>query len=58
MRGLFVLNTNHELDEAFKRYRATNFGSWPWPSSAPVSDRQTPRFASYDGGKRKEYPEK
>lgn len=57
MRGPFVLNSNEELDVAFKRYRETHFGEWPWPSPAPVFQKDTPRFATYNGGERKEYPE-
>ena len=57
MRGPFVMNTVQELDDAFRRYRATRFGEWPWSNPAPVFDRKQPRFASYDGGKREEYPE-
>jgi quercetin 2,3-dioxygenase len=58
MRGPFVLNTEQELDAAFKRYRATQFGDWPWPSSAPVFKREQPRFATYSGGEKQEFPEK
>lgn len=58
MRGPFVLNSTQELDDALRRYRETHFGEWPWPSDAPTFSRETPRFASYEGGKRKEYPEK
>jgi quercetin 2,3-dioxygenase len=57
MRGPFVLNSNQELDVAFKRYRETHFGQWPWPNSAPVFTRETPRFATYKGGEHKEFPE-
>lgn len=57
MRGPFVLNSNEELDAAFKRYRETHFGEWPWPNSAPVFTRDTPRFATYKGGEYKEFPE-
>lgn len=57
MRGPFVLNTNQELDDAFRRYRATHFGEWPWPSPAPVFAREQVRFASYEGGQRQEFPE-
>lgn len=57
MRGPFVLNTPQELDDAFKRYRETHFGNWPWDCAAPVFKRTQPRFASYGGGKREEYPE-
>ena len=57
MRGPFVLNTNEELDIAFKHYRETQFGEWPWPSHAPVFTRDQPRFATYNGGENKEFPE-
>lgn len=57
MRGPFVLNSDEELDVAFRRYRETHFGKWPWPTSAPTFKKDTPRFASYEGGKREEYPE-
>ena len=57
MRGPFVLNSAQELDDAFRRYRATHFGEWPWDSPAPVFNREQPRFASYEGGQRKEFPE-
>lgn len=57
MRGPFVLNSNEELDAAFRRYRETHFGEWPWPSPAPVFEKAQPRFATYNGGERKEFPE-
>lgn len=58
MRGPFVLNTEQELNDAFKRYRETRFGEWPWPSDAPVFHKDTPRYATYEGGKFEEYPDK
>ncbi len=57
MRGPFVLNSNEELDAAFRRYRETHFGEWPWPSPAPVFEKAQPRFATYNGGEHKEFPE-
>lgn len=57
MRGPFVLNSDDELDAAFRRYRETQFGGWPWPSPAPVFERDQPRFATYHAGEQKEYPE-
>ncbi|WP_228146200.1 pirin-like C-terminal cupin domain-containing protein [Acinetobacter sp. ANC 4648] len=55
--GPFVLNTDQELNYAFKRYRETHFGKWPWVNSAPVFSREQKRFASYNGGSEKEFPE-
>ena len=57
MRGPFVLNSDQELNTAFARYRQTHFGDWPWPSPAPVFNREQPRFASFNKGETKEYPE-
>lgn len=55
--GPFVMNNRVELEAAFRRYQQTQFGGWPWPHSAPVFERSMPRYASYDGGKREEYPD-
>lgn len=57
MRGPFVLNSDEELNAAFRRYRETQFGGWPWPSPAPVFEREQVRFATYNGGEHKEFPE-
>ena len=57
MHGPFVLNSAQELDTAFRRYRETQFGGWPWPSAEPSFPPEHPRFASYEGGKREEYPD-
>lgn len=57
MRGPFVLNTPEQLDIAFARYRKTHFGTWPWPTPAPVFKREQQRFASYKKGVDVEYPE-
>lgn len=57
MRGPFVMNSTEELNAAFKRYRETQFGNWPWPSAAPVFERQQTRFATYNGGASKEFPD-
>ncbi len=53
MHGPFVLNSAQELDTAFRRYRETQFGGWPWLSAEPsFPPEEHPRFASYEGGKR------
>jgi len=57
MHGPFVLNSAQELDTAFRRYRETQFGGWPWRSAEPSFPPEHPRFASYEGGKREEYPD-
>lgn len=55
-RGPFVMNTFDELQQAFVDYRQTQFGGWQWESDDPVNEKESPRFASYEGGKRVEYP--
>lgn len=55
-RGPFVMNTFDELQQAFVDYRQTQFGGWQWQSDDPVNEKESPRFASYEGGKRVEYP--
>jgi hypothetical protein len=50
------MNTQTEIDEAYRDFRQTGFGRWPWSSSDPVHPRATPRFARHPDG-RTEYPE-
>ena len=49
--GPFVMNTRAEIQRAVTDYQRTRFGGWPWPSDAPVHDRQEGRFAKHADGK-------
>ena len=49
--GPFVMNTQAEIHQAFADYRATEFGGWPFASSAPVHGSQAMRFAKHADGK-------
>lgn len=48
-RGPFVMNTQHEIAQAFQDYRLTQFGGWPWPKDAVTFPRDKGRFALIDG---------
>ena len=54
--GPFVMNTRQEILQAFKDYETTRFGGWPWDKDDPVNPKQSPRFASFGGGEKIEYP--
>ena len=49
--GPFVMNTRAELEQAFADYQRTRFGTWPWPSEAPVHDKAAGRFAKHADGR-------
>ena len=53
--GPFVMNTEQEIQEAYRDYHQTRFGGWPWGRPDPVHPRTTPRFAKYSNGD-EEYP--
>ena len=48
--GPFVMNEEHEIEQAFADYRETQFGGWPWPSEEPVHTHATGRFAKRPDG--------
>jgi hypothetical protein len=45
------MNTREEIQQAFSDYQETGFGGWPWPSKAPVHERDQGRFARHSDGK-------
>jgi quercetin 2,3-dioxygenase len=48
--GPFVMNTQQEINEAYRDYQNTQFGGWPWADDEPVHSRETGRFAKYPDG--------
>lgn len=48
--GPFVMNSEEEIRNAFRDYRATQFGGWPWDRSDPVHGPEPVRFARYSDG--------
>jgi redox-sensitive bicupin YhaK (pirin superfamily) len=56
MAGPFVMNSQQEIEEAYRDYHSTGFGGWPWETADPVHSRSMPRFARHPDG-RTEFPE-
>ena len=54
--GPIVMNTQDEVQQAFRDYQATEFGGWPWPSDDPVHTDASGRFAVHADGRREELP--
>lgn len=54
--GPFVMNTQAEIEQAFRDYERTRFGLWPWPVNDPVHGRVTRRFARHADGTTVERP--
>jgi len=52
--GPFVMNSRQEINQAMSDYRATGFGGWPWPDSAPVHARADGRFAIHADGRKEQ----
>jgi redox-sensitive bicupin YhaK (pirin superfamily) len=50
--GPFVMNTQREIEEAYRDYRQTGFGGWPWDEADPVHPRTQSRFALHPDGRR------
>ncbi len=49
--GPFVMNTEEEIQEAYKDYQRTQFGGWPWPEKEQSHGRNKGRFALHSDGR-------
>jgi hypothetical protein len=54
--GPFVMNSQHEILEAFADYRRTEFGGWPFDRDDPVHAREQLRFARHADGRVEQAP--
>lgn len=49
--GPFVMTTEEEIQQAYKDYRATEFGGWPFDEKEVVLGKTQGRFAEYPDGR-------
>ncbi len=49
--GPFVMNSAAEIQQAFRDYRLTGFGGWPWSNFDQVHGAERGRFSRYPGGR-------
>jgi redox-sensitive bicupin YhaK (pirin superfamily) len=49
--GPFVMNTEQEITDAFKDFKDSDFGGWPWDSYDPLCSREKRRFAIHEDGR-------
>ena len=54
--GPFVMNSNDEIQDAFRDYQETKFGGWPWPERGVVFPRERGRFARIGKNECKDRP--
>ncbi|OGQ23271.1 MAG: pirin [Deltaproteobacteria bacterium RBG_16_71_12] len=55
--GPFVMTTREEIEAAFRDYRATGFGGWPFHDDDPVHGTKARRFARHPDGRVERPPE-
>lgn len=46
-RGPFVMNTDEEIEKAYRYFKETQFGGWPWSMRDPVNNKEDDIFAKY-----------
>jgi redox-sensitive bicupin YhaK (pirin superfamily) len=49
--GPFVMNSEAEIQQAFRDYQRTQFGGWPFKRDDPVHPKEQGRFAKHADGK-------
>ncbi len=52
--GPFVMNTDAEIEQAFRDYQTTQFGGWPWDGPDPNHGADAGRFAIHADGRRED----